>query len=344
LYGNDLLFENMELDNLVGGGIYAYDASITNNLTVLNSEITGGGLSYSFDWYPLFADECRTVKIAHNTFRDFPGPVRISAVQKGIVSPNIVDNCGEGIFAYGATKIVLTPNVLLGPAGEFIANPDVLNSEYDSVNILLENGIDFNSPQYVYQENGAFFDFTANQGRLTGLINELTKTNNVEELSTDYSETLSGDDYIQFTNGGDVNGNFAFRVVASRVNDLLSRASYTQLVNANANSQGLVYRIVATEYVPQQTINGNGNQLAGSHYEVPLTDVSGLNLEDVVRLVGHSTTPPTGGVDGTIKTINTISNTIGIDFGNAFGDITVVGNAGQVALQNNFVVAKGKIN
>lgn len=344
LYGNDLLFENMELDNLVGGGIYAYDASITNNLTVLNSEITGGGLSYSFDWYPLFADECRTVKIAHNTFRDFPGPVRISAVQKGIVSPNIVDNCGEGIFAYGATKIVLTPNVLLGPAGEFIANPDVLNSEYDSVNILLENGIDFNSPQYVYQENGAFFDFTANQGRLTGLINEITKTNNVEELSTDYSETLSGDDYIQFTNGGDVNGNFAFRVVASRVNDLLSRASYTQLVNANANSQGLVYRIVATEYVPQQTITGNGNQLAGSHYEVPLTDVSGLNLEDVVRLVGHSTTPPTGGVDGTIKTINTISNTIGIDFGNAFGDITVVGNAGQVALQNNFVVAKGKIN
>lgn len=329
LYGNDLLFENIELDNLVGGGIYAYEASITNNLTVLNSEITGGGLSYSFDWYPLFADECRSVKIAHNTFRDFPGPVRISAVQKGIVSPNIVDNCGEGIFAYGATKIVLTPNVLLGPAGEFIANPDVLNSEYDSVNILIENGIDFNSPQYVYQENGQFFDFTANQGRLTGIINELSKTNNVEELSTDYSETLAGDDYIAFTNPGDANGNFAFRIVASRVDDLLSRASYTQLVNANPNSQGLVYRIVATEYVPQQTINGNGNQLAGSHYEVPLTDVSGLNLEDVVRLVGHSTTPPTGGVDGTIKTINTISNTIGIDFGNAFGDVTVVGNAGD---------------
>jgi len=344
LYGNDLLFENIELDNLVGGGIYAYDPSITNNLTVLNSEITGGGLSYSFDWFPLFADECRTVKIAHNTFRNFPGAVRISAVQKGIVSPNIVDNCGEGIFAYGATKIVLTPNVLLGPAGEFIANPDVLNSEFDSINILIENGIDFNSPQYVYQENGAFFDFTANQGRLTGFINELSKTNNVEELGTDYSETLGGEDYIAFTNPGDANGNFAFRIVASRVNDLLSRASYTQLVNANPNTQGLVYRIVATEYVPQQTINGNGNQLAGSHYEVPLTDVSGLNLEDVVRLVGHSTTPPTGGVDGTIKTINTISNTIGIDFGDAFGDITVVGNAGQVALQNNFVVAKGKIN
>lgn len=344
LYGNDLLFENIELDNVVGGGIYAYDSSITQNLTVLNSEITGGGLTYSFDWFPLFADECRSVKVAHNTFRDFPGPVRISAVQKGIVSPNIVDNCGEGIFAYGATKIVLTPNVLLGPAGEFIANPDVLNSEYDSVNILLESGIDFNSPQYVYQENGAFFDFTANQGRLTGIINELTKTNNVEELSTDYSETLGGDDYIAFTNGGDANGAFAFRIVASRVSDLLSRASYTQLVNANANSQGLVYRIVATEYVPQKTIQGNGNQLAGSHYEVPLTDVSGLNLEDVVRLVGHSTTPPTGGVDGTIKTINTISNTIGIDFGSAFGDITVVGNGGQLALQNNFVVAKGKIN
>lgn len=344
LYGNDLLFENIELDNCTGGGIYVYDPTVTNNLTVLNNEITGGGLSYSYDWYPLFADESRTVKIAHNTFRDYPGPVRVSAVQKGIVSPNIVDNCGEGIFAYGATKIVLTPNVLLGPAGEFIANPDVLNSEYDSVNINIESGIDFNSPQYVYQENGAFFDFTANQGRLTGFINELTKTNNVEELSTDYSETLGGEDYIAFTNGGDANGAFSFRIVASRVNDLLSRASYTQLVNADANSQGLVYRIVATEYVPQKTISGDGNQLAGSNYEVTVNSTSGLNLEDVVRLVGHSTTPPTGGVDGTIKTINTISNTIGIDFGDAFGDITVVGNGGQVALQNNFVVAKGKIN
>jgi hypothetical protein len=196
----------------------------------------------------------------------------------------------------------------------------------------------------VYQENGDFFDFTANQGQLTGIINELTKTNNVEELSTDYSETLGGDDYIAFTNDGDVNGAFAFRIVASRVSDLLSRASYTQLVANNANSQGLVYRIVATEYVPQKTINGNGNQIAGSHYEVPVTDTAGLNLEDIVRLVGHNTTPPTGGINGTIKTINTISNTIGIDLGDGFGDITVIGNAGQVALQNNFVVAKGKIN
>jgi hypothetical protein len=344
LYGNDILFENVELDNVIGGGIYAYDASITQNLTILNSEITGGGLTYSYDWNPLYADECRTIKIAHNTFRDYPGPVSISAVQKGIVSPNIVDNCGEGIFAYGATKIVLSPNVLLGPAGEFIANPDVLNSEFDSVNINIESGIDFNSPQFVYQENGDFFDFTANQGQLTGIINELTKTNNVEELSTDYSETLGGDDYIAFTNDGDVNGAFAFRIVASRVSDLLSRASYTQLVANNANSQGLVYRIVATEYVPQKTINGNGNQIAGSHYEVPVTDTAGLNLEDIVRLVGHNTTPPTGGINGTIKTINTISNTIGIDLGDGFGDITVIGNAGQVALQNNFVVAKGKIN
>ena len=196
----------------------------------------------------------------------------------------------------------------------------------------------------MYQENGAFFDFTANQGQLTGIINELRKTNNVEELSTDYSETLGGDDYIAFTNAGDVNGAFAFRIVASRVSDLLSRASYTQLVTANANSQGLVYRIVATEYVPQKTVSGAGNQLAGSHYEVPVNSTTGLNLEDIVRLVGHNTTPPSGGINGTIKTINTISNTIGIDFGDGFGDITVVGNSGQVALQNNFVVAKGKIN
>jgi len=348
LYGNDLLYENIELDNVIGGGIYAYHPTITNNLTILNSEITSGGLTYSYDYQPLYADECRTIKIAHNTFRDFPGPISVSAVQKGIVSPNIVDNCGEGIFAYGATKIVLSPNVLLGPAGEFIANPDVLNSEYDSVNITLEPNIDFNSPAYVYQENGAFFDFTANQGSLTGLINELTKVNNVEELvipggsNPDYSQTLGGEDYISFTTPGDANGNFQFRIVTGKVNDLLSRAGYSTLLASNPNSQGLVYRIVATEYVPTKTIVGLGSTDGNNDYVLPLDSVDGLNVSDVVRLVNHSTTPASGGLNGTINSINTISNTITIDFG--VTTIQTPASSGQVALQNNFVVAKGKIN
>ena len=138
----------------------------------------------------------------------------VDAVSKGIVTPNVIDNCGAGLFAYGATKVVLSPNVLLGPANEFLQNPDVFNSEYDSINIQIEANVDFNSPNYTYQESGVLFDFTANQGVLTPIINELIKTNNVEELDTDYSNTLSNNPYIQFTHSTEdlESGNFRFRI------------------------------------------------------------------------------------------------------------------------------------
>jgi hypothetical protein len=344
IFGNDILFENVEIQNVVGGGIYAYDDSITQNLTVLNSEITNGTLSYVNDYSPLYASESRIVKIAHNTFQNFTDAVYIDAVQKGVVTPNVIDNCGAGLFAYGATKIIVSPNVLLGPAGEFLQNPDVLNSEYDSVNISIEPNIDFNSPSFVYQENGDFFDFTANQGRLTLFINELIKTNNVEEISTDYSETEGGDPYAEFTNPGDANGAFAFRIVASKVNNLLGRAGFSTLFAANPNTQGLVYRVVATEYVPSGTILGTGTQNPGAAYVVTVDDTEGFTEGSIVRLVSHATTPSTAGVDGTITAINTLNSTLSIDFGDTFGDITVAGTGGQVAIQNNFVVAKGKIN
>ena len=344
VFGNDILFENIEIQNVVGGGIWAYDVSVREGLTVLNSEISQGTLSYVYDYSPLVASENRIVKIAHNTFQDFSDAVYVDAVQKGIVTPNVVDNCGAGIFAYGASKIILSPNVLLGPAGEFIQNPDVLNSEYDSINITIEPNVDFNSPSYVYQENGDFFDFTANQGRLTAFINELTKTNGVEEITTDYSATLSGAPYIEFTNPGNENGGFNFRIVSAKVNDLLSRANYAALFAANPNTQGLVYRIVTTEYVPSATILGNGVQNPGAAYVVTVDDTDGFTVGSVVRLVSHATTPSTAGVDGTITAINTLNSTLSIDFGDTFGDVTVAGNGGQVAIQNNFVVAKGKIN
>jgi len=344
IFGNDLLFENIELQNTIGGGIYTFDSSITQNLTVLNSEITNGGLTYLYDYSPLYASEARIIKIAHNTFQNFPDSVYIDAVQKGVVTPNVIDNCGAGLFAFGATKIIVSPNVLLGPSGEFLQNPDVLNSEYDSVNITIEPDVDFNSPSYVYQENGEFFDFTANQGRLTAFINELIKTQNVEEIGDEYSETLSSIPYIEFTNPGDANGGFAFRIVKTRVNDLLSRANFATLFAANQNTQGLVYRIVATEYVPRTTILGTGTQNPGASYIVTVDDTTGFTEGAIVRLISHSTTPSTSGVDGTITAINTLNDTISIDFGDTFGDVTVPGTGGQVALQNNFVVAKGKIN
>jgi hypothetical protein len=348
-FGNDILFENIEIENVIGGGIYAYDSSVVQDLTILNCEITNGTLTYVYEDYgPVYADEYRNIKFAHNTFRNFPGPVSISAVQKGIVSPNVVDNCGSGIFAYGASKIVLTPNVLLGPAGEFIQNPDVLNSEYDSVNVEIEQDVDFNSPQYVYQRNGEFFDFTANQTTLTAFINELVKTDNVEELSTDYSENLVGAPYIQFTNSGDANGAFAWRIVKASVNDLLSRAAFSVLRATNPNSQGLVYRIIGTDYNYLGNDILGGGTFTGGQYTIPVDSLDNLPVGTVIRLSGHNTDQNLATEDGVITAINTTNKTISIEFSSGnISDVTIPANTvptGTVLIQNNFVVVKGKIN
>ena len=344
LHGKDILFDGVEITNAIGGGVWLYNDVYSEDISILNCEITDSGLTYFYEYSPLNISESRSIKIAHNTFRNFTDSVDISAVSKGVVSPNIIDNCGSGLLAFGASNIILTPNIILGPAGEFIPNPDVLNSEFDAINITLEQGVDFNSPQYVYQENGELFDFTANQIVLTGLINELIKVNGVEEISTDYSTTLSGTEYIQFTNPGDASGGFAFRITANRVNDLLARAGYSTLFAQNTNTQGLVYRIVCTEYTPLSTIIAQATQTPGGTYNVPVDSTDGYVVGSVVRLVSHSTTPSTNGVDGIITGINTLTNTLSIDFGDSFGDISVVGSSGTVSLQNNFVVAKGKIN
>ena len=351
IFGNDILFENIEIENTIGGGIWAYDQSTREGLTVLNSEFKNGALSYVYDYSPLVTSEARVVKVAHNTFQNYPDAVYVDAIQKAIVTPNVIDNCGTGLFAYGSSKIILSPNVLLGPAGEFLQNPDVLNSEYNSINITLERDIDFNSSSYVYQENGELFDFTANQGSLSAYINELSKTNNVEELGTDYSQTTGGQNYIEFTNPGDANGGFAFRIVQSKVNDLLSRTSIATLLAINPNSQGLVYRIIATEYVSSANISGSttGTVGQGSTYIVSVDNAIVFSVGTIVRLVNHTTSPNTQVTDATVTEIN-ITNTgtgagnITIDFGNDITGITTPGTGGTLAIKNNFVVAKGKIN
>jgi hypothetical protein len=347
--GEDVSIQNIELTNVCGGGIWLYDEVVTTEqVSVYQNQINSGCLTYRYEYSPINVTQGKSVRVTQNSIKDFPNYVDFSAVEKGVISNNIIDNCGSGIFGFGIINSILNPNVLVGAAGEFIPNPDILNSEYDSVNIILEPGVDFNSTTVVYQENGLNFDLSANQGYLTGYINELKKINGLEVISTDYSQTTGGTDYVSFIGSPTVDpteGELRFRIVASLVNDLLSRASFETLYAADTNSIGLIYRIVHTEYVPltnlvAQSPVTNADQGSGV-YRVEVEDVSGFNENDIVRLVGHSTTPSLAGVDGTIVAINNVTKLIDIDFGVT---VTAPASDGTLALQNNMVVVKGKIN
>ena len=349
LFGEDIIIENIELTNVIAGGIYSYDETLnTSDVAIYQCQINSGGLTYRYEHGPIVVTEAQSVRITQNSIKDFTSYIDFSAVQKGVIANNIVENCGSGIFGFGIINSIINPNVLIGPAGEFIPNPDILNSEYDSVNIRLETGVDYNSPSIVYQENGVNFDLAANQGFLSSAINELKKINGVETISTDYTQTAGGTDYISFLSSPTVDpteGELRFRITQTLVDDLLSRANFETLYAADTNSVGLVYRIFTTEYVPltnlvTQSPVTNSDQ-GGGVYRVEVEDVSGFSENDVVRLVNHSSTPSLATTDGTITAINNVAGTIDIDFGTT---ITGVASNGSLALKNTFVVVKGKIN
>ena len=343
VFGESLTLDNITITDVIGGGVNLFnEGTTTSKVYFSQNKILNGTNTLRYNYSPLLATEAEDIIIIQNNFSNFSTSVDVSAIRRGVVATNIVKNCGTGIYAFGTISTVLNPNVLVGPSGEYLGSPDTLNSEYDSVNVTLEPSVDFTSPVITYQESGEQFDLTANQGTQTGLINELLKVNGVETIGDDYSETTSGTQYIAIDNSvNQEQGEVKWKITSTLVDDLLSRASYDQLYNANTNSLGLIYRIVQTEYVPQTTIEGNCSDQGSNIYRVPVLDADYFNENDVVRLVDHNSTPSVADIDGTIVNINRVTNQIDVDLGIT---VSTPGNKGTVALKNNFVIVKGKIN
>ena len=342
-FGNGFNILNVTLENVIGGGYYFYDEDIVSrNIYFNRNRVRRGGLTLRFDHSPFFAQEAEDKITTQNRFQDFTQYVNVNAVVRAVVTNNIISNCGSGLFAFGIISTIVNPNVLLGPAGELLPGPDVLDSEFDSVNITIEPGVDFISPVIVYQESGEIFDLETNQGSLSFAINELRKINGVEVISRDFSETAGGEPYISFDQSVDPSqGQIQFRIQSNLVDDLLSVADFETLFLNNENTQGLIYRIFQTEYVPQTGISGSGSDQGSNIYRIFVDDSSAFSTNDVVRLIDHNTTPTVATEDGTIVNINRITNQIEIEF-----DFTITdpGSGGQLALKNTFVVVKGKIN
>jgi hypothetical protein len=261
-----------------------------------------------------------------------------------MISNNIVENCGSGILIVGSTKLVSSPNLILGPAGEYIPGPDISNSEFDSVNIIIENNVSFTSDVYVYQENGNLFDLTANRAVLSYRVDKLRKVDNGEEL---YGEiTINGiSPLVDFVGLNPTLGQFKFAITTLNVNQLTTTFSYSTLKLADANHIGLIYRALLTEYVPVVTVNGLVTPvyqfIGGEHlYTVALETVTSLNIGARVRFLNHSGTPSLNSLIGEIKSLNVLTKICIIKYSIA---ISVVGTEGQLTRENVFVIAKGRI-
>ena len=159
------LFDKVRIRNVVGGGLYATSST---EFRFTNGEIANSGNTDRWTYSPLVADAGENTIITSNVFRNFSEFVDVSVTNKGTVLGNLIENCGSGLFIYGSKFLLSSPNILIGPANEFLPQPDILNSVYDSVNIVVKDAYiantDFTSDVFVYQENGEIFDLTQTDG------------------------------------------------------------------------------------------------------------------------------------------------------------------------------------
>ena len=358
----DPLMDKVRIIKPIGGGIYAPGQ---RNLRLTNSEIVDSGLSDRLAnlYSPLIATNGTNLFITGTRFENFTNYIDASITNRGIISTNIIVNCGSGLFVYGASFVSSGDNVIIGPANEFISTPDTLNSEYDSVNISLENAYlssgEYVSSNYKYQENGLDFNLTGNTAidRARGgsenanFANILYQTyyvqdvNGVEEIYQDNTGII-----LNNRSGLDPSlGEFGFTIDSGTVADISiagGQYSYSTLVANNANHAGIVYTISFEREVRAATISDTG--LAGGQsdgadtIQIITSTLDYLAVGSEVRVQNAVGTISIPGTIGTVTAIN--GSIVSIRWpGSSLNPASETLTGGSINIIDRFVMAKGRI-
>lgn len=163
-FSDSVLLDKVRVRRPYGGGVYSPNPS---NLKMIACEMVDSCITDRHVFSPLIADSGENLSISSNKFENFSkGSVDVSLTDKGAIEGNIISNCGSGLLVYGSKFLISSPNVLTGPAGEFLPAPDAYNSEFDSINVDLTQAslatggpTAFESDMHVYQENGQAHSF-----------------------------------------------------------------------------------------------------------------------------------------------------------------------------------------
>ena len=358
--GTSMLFKDMEIRNAGGGGLFARDS---RRISVENSTIVDGGQTDRYaEFRPLDVQSSESVRINDSLFENYPGALDVSVTTVVATGGNIIRNCGSGIDAYATGKITTQNNVILGPADEFIASPDIYDTDFDSINIGIQSGKTFNGPELLYIENGEGFDLSSSSVSISagiGTIVGLYSTTRTASLGNKFFffDPITQD---KKTDGIDRESGYL---------QLFANATKTsELAGYVGSSTALGYEIVGTEFQTQpvgfNTFIGiqtgywanNGNFVnipAGSsgvgvtQYIIRLDNsnqISGITTGDVVKLVQHTTGPNISNKEltvqerlGTDRVILTFSSL------NATSHGSTVQDDDYISIRRIFTIAKGRV-
>lgn len=301
---------NTRLSNVIGGGLFSEQGSdLRINLVEFSDQIA----TDRYDWSPVKATESANIMITNSRFTNFTDSMDVSVSSKGLVTNNVVANCGSGILVYGSSFLITNPNVILGPSNELLQSPDALNSIFDSVNIRLNEGEVYESDVYRYQENGVNYDLTAQNGELNFLLFLLEKNSLGEEnlyYTINGEGGLDATQYFQPVYDVNIDGEdglFKFKISADNVTQLKNTYEFDLMQAQNPDHVGVVYAATLTTEHESGTISDYADVSPDNvyTYDVNLIRYENLALGDRVYLLGHNGFA-LGGTD--ITNIGTIVN------------------------------------
>ena len=271
------LLDKCRITNVIGAGIYAESPT---NFRMANCEILNSGVSDKLSFDPLYVYGGENTTITSNRFENFGLGLDASLTNKGIIANNIFSSVGSGLIIYGSKFVSSNPNVLIGPAGEFLPTPDTLNSEYDLINVDLTSAYmsqaNYTSDDFRYQENGETYSLAQTDGIISNVSFDTFYIQKTETGGEEFWEP-AGVTPVTLTKRDlpAEEGRFGFSIVTATINDIKKRSgsnSYTRLTTNTIN-----WDVVISDIDDIRT----GALTTGVRYDFLVAQVSGYARGDV---------------------------------------------------------------
>jgi hypothetical protein len=362
--GEFVRLQNVKIRQSAGPALYATGSK---NLQVDSCTFYSGADVERFTTPCIVAQEGDTTVISNSVFRDFPGPIDVSSTTVLSVNGCTVRNCGSGLRVYGSSKTDVLNNLILGPSDEYIPVPDLYDSEFNSVNLQVQYGINNQTPVFQYIVGGQAVNLSTAVKRAE--VFRVTVSNNVETV--DFTNTIKasdGSDLFTVINPGSLYnpsiGQIQFEISITNTNYLIQ--TYPSVPNAYN-----VYRIYGINYLDYgsdlapSVVRGTTINLTGGGKAYVIT-VNKLAYDSVIvgsyiKLVTHSYSPlpvvadriwmvsTKENIGGTSYTLTLLPRVEDSQGNITNSTLTGVGTeptvgGGYIRVRDKFIIAKGIIS